>query len=84
MNKTPRYDYDWTHFHVEDDSGRITGFALGTCENCGGPVQDANSIGLRETPTRLLSLGFIQADTLPPEGYYSNKTRGEACDECNG
>lgn len=76
MSRTP-----WTHFFVARD-GRITGFNVDKCEQCGERVQAANSITLKETPARLRSLGLKELKTLPPEEWYVEELEGCACEDC--
>lgn len=71
----------WSHFYVHPD-GKITAFEPDACEHCGEDIQKPNSATLVEPPARLRSLGLVQSKTLPVEGYYSEKTEGEACDSC--
>ncbi len=71
----------WSHFYVARD-GRITGFNIEACEQCGKPTQAANSITLCESVKRLRSLGLTQSMTLPPEEYYVEEFEGSACEDC--
>ena len=71
----------WSHFHIAQD-GRITGFSLESCEQCGEPTMAANSITLVEKPARLRRLGMKQMDTLPPEEFYVEELDGCACENC--
>jgi len=71
----------WSHFYVAQN-GRITGFCLEKCEQCGRDTQAANSITLCEPVSRLLSLGLVQSPTLPPEEYYVEEFEATACEHC--
>ena len=73
-----------THF-FDHGNGRTTLFTPDNCENCNGPIQAANAVGGSSDDIRTYkAMGMKQSTTLPCEGYYSDKTQGEACDDCNG
>ncbi len=68
-----------THYHPESQ----TWFTLDTCENCGGDIQAANAVQLVSPNARTIKyLGLTIVDTLPVEGYYSEETQGEQCENC--
>ena len=71
----------WTHFHV-DSTGRVTGFSVSICENCGGECEASGAITLKETPARLRSLGMVEAPKLLPEEWHVDELGGCACSAC--
>lgn len=69
-----------THYHP----GSQTWFTLDKCEHCDGDVQEANavSVSLDQQP-QLVAMGVIIVEKLPAQGYWSNITEGETCDNCD-
>lgn len=68
-----------THYHPESQ----TWFTLDTCEHCGGDVQAANAVKVsKDQQLKLVAMGVTIVDTLPVEGFYSEETQGEQCENC--
>jgi hypothetical protein len=76
-------DFDsYTPVTDEGWEGWIIMYKLDACENCGGPVQAANSMKIKPADS-FLTDRLNKVEPLPVEGYYSEETDGEACYSCN-
>ena len=70
------------HTHYRPTHGGMSHlFTLGKCENCGGDVQEPNSILVETKACR--AFGLIQLPgQLPAETSYSNELECEVCENC--
>jgi hypothetical protein len=71
-----------THYKTEGPERHI-GFELGTCENCGRLVQEANAVTLCEPEKKLQYFGLKEWEgELPPEIFWSDELNMSVCEVC--
>ena len=71
-----------THYQTEA-ANRHYAFELGTCENCGGKVQEANAVTLCEPERTVKYYGLKKWEgALPPEIFYSDEKGCCVCESC--
>lgn len=60
-------------------------FATGSCEFCGGKVQEVNPVKITNvTPEVALELGLIELDSEPSEIWWDDDFGGSVCEICDG
>lgn len=76
-----------THFHPPTN----TWYTPAECGNCGATIQAPNAVKLLNADEVDASLRLrgkkplVRVETLPPEGYYDERTPSEeSCDACGG
>lgn len=72
--------------YVVEQNGWYRIFKTDECENCGAKIEAANSLSIqpRGGEALLERHGMKKVEKRLPEGYYSDKVEGEACEICNG
>lgn len=71
--------------YVVEPNGWFRICKIDRCENCNTKIEAANSISIqpRGGELTLRINGMQKLEKRLPEGYYSDKIEGEACEVCN-